>query len=395
MRTPAEFEPHSSVWMAWPKEPEFTPGRPLEPVLLDVIGRLAPYVPVELAVRSRREASRVRELLVGNAVPSAHVRLRIVPDADLWIRDFGPAFVLHGPGRLLAVDFGFDGWGYRGSGAVGERTVRELEGVDRSVARELGLAATRATIVSEGGAREVNGLGTMLAVEALERQRNPGLAREAIEAEYRRLLGVTNVVWLEQGLVSDQHVTDGPLPGRLFPAGGPGGHVDEFARFAGPRHVLLADATERDAERFPVLREERERTEAAFRVLSSATDQAGAPLELIRVPIPDPIVEEVEADPFFSRLAYGDGTVVRAGSRVRILLSASYLNFLVTNGAVLVPAYWHAGRPDSTLHKDRAAQRALCLAFPGRIVVPVDVEALNHGGGGLHCATLPQPASAP
>lgn len=392
---PAEFEPQESVWLSWPESADFAPERPVAPLLVELVRALTPQVPVDLVVAGKREMSEAREALSGAGVDLSSVRWHVVAGSSLWIRDVGPAFVRTAGGALGVADFGFDGWGHGGCCDVTPALARALEGTDRRIAALLGLPTLAARIVSEGGNREVNGRGAMLSVEEVELSRNPGRSRPELEEEFRRALGVTKVVWLPRGLAGDRHVFEGPFPGGLFPPGGPGGHVDEFARFADPSTVLLAEVDEAEASRSPLLAMERGRLEESARAVATARDQDGRPFRVVRLPVPEPIVVNVPADDFHSRIRYADGTVVPKGSRVPVLLATSYLNFLVTNGAVVLPAYWGPGGPDAVLRKDEEAARVVRAAFPGRTLIRLNPEAINQGGGGLHCVTLPQPAARP
>ncbi len=388
-RFPAEFEPQESVWISWPRAEGFVDGLPVTPVIARIVRELAPFVPVDLLVAGRREGREALEYLDENGIPSSHVRLHVVRDAELWLRDVGPAFLFAG-GRLSAVDFDFDGWGYAGGPALTADAARKLEGTDRAIARELRIPAVRSPLVGEGGGRESNGRGTLLLVEELETRRNPGLSREEIAEEYRKALGVRSVIWLREALLEDQPISRGVLPENLFASGGPGGHVDEFARFAGPSTVLLAEVPPAERDGSPLARINAERLEENHRILREARDQDGNPLTIVRMPVPDPIVVQTDSS-FHSKFVYEDGTVVRPDSQIHVVATASYLNFLVTNGAVLVPAYWQPGRPDSTHWKDERARQILESVFPGRKVLQVPAEPLNFGGGGIHCVTLPVP----
>jgi agmatine deiminase len=388
-RFPAEFDPQESVWISWPRAEGFVDGLPVVPVVARIVGELAPFVPVDLLVPGRREGREALEYLEENGFPSAHVRLHVVRHAELWLRDLGPAFLLT-DGELAAVDFGFDGWGYAGGPALAADAARKLEGTDRAIAEELRIPAVRSPLVGEGGGRESNGRGTLLLVEELEARRNPGLSREAIAEGYRTVLGVRHVIWLREALLEDQPVSRGVLPENLFASGGPGGHVDEFARFAGPSTVLLAEVPQAERDASPLARINGERLEENHRILREARDQDGNPLTIVRMPIPDPIVVQTDSA-LHSKFVYEDGTVVRPDGRIQVLATASYLNFLVTNGAVLVSAYWQPGRPDSTHWKDERARQILESVFPGRKVLQIPAEPLNFGGGGIHCVTLPQP----
>jgi agmatine deiminase len=146
-------------------------------------------------------------------------------------------------------------------------------------------------------------------------------------------------------------------------------------------------AAERDSN--PISRISYERLEENYAILRQATDQDGKPFRIIRVPVANHITAEYTAKAEDPQYFAG----VKKGDRIKYLLSASYLNFLVTNGVVLLQSYWKAGRPVSTKEKDETAKRILEEAFPDRKIVQINAEDVNHGGGGIHCITQQQPAA--
>jgi agmatine deiminase len=167
-----------------------------------------------------------------------------------------------------------------------------VEAIDRELAGRLGLPTVRSKLVSEGGARQVNGRGTVLLVDAVELSRNPSMTRDAIELEHKRVHGATNVTWLKQGPADEAW---GRLPDGRWGIG-TGGRVDVFARFADARTILLAQVAEADKDRNPILRETYVRMEENLRILSAARDRDGQPFRILRVPLPDTMTGTVAYD---------------------------------------------------------------------------------------------------
>ncbi len=198
----------------------------------------------------------------------------------------------------------------------------------------------RPGIVLEGGSIDVNGRGTLLTTESclLNRNRNPGLTRREIEAKLRDFLGASNVLWLGDGIVGDD--TDG--------------HVDDLTRFVRPSTVVTAIEDDPADENYRPLRENLER-------LRTMKDEAGRPLEVVSLPMPPAIYHE--------------------GLR----LPASYANFYIGNGAVLVPVFGH--------ERDAAACDTLARLFPDRRIAPIPCADLVQGLGAIHCVTQQQPAT--
>jgi agmatine deiminase len=331
---PAEWEPHAATWLAWPHNPETWPGC-LEEARAEfekLVAELARFEPVELVVRDaalREQVVRRLARLPG----TARVRLHEIPSDDVWMRDIGPTFVREPSGALVAIDWTFNAWG--GKYPPWDRD----DAVAARIAALCGARRVRPGLVIEGGALEVDGEGTLLATEPtlLDAERNPGLGHADLEARLAELIGVTQVVWLGEGIEGDD--TDG--------------HVDDVARFVRPGRVVCAcepDAT--DPNHAPLAE--------LGRRLRAARDAAGRKLEVIDLPMPAP----VRAD----------------GER----LPASYANFYLCNGAALVPVF---GAP-----QDAPALEVLRACLAGREIVAIPSRHLVRGLGAVHCLTQQQPA---
>ncbi len=390
-RFPAEFEPHRALWMAWPTY-ENKRGLPTEPLQLEIIRAAAGRVAVELLVQDEAEGAAVRERLASESVPDAHVTIRAVPHGDIWMRDMGPIFLQGDRGGLRIADFGFNMWGYESPDSPASRLE---EAVDRQVAEALGLDLVASTLISEGGAREFNGAGTMIVVEAVERQRNPDWSLEAMDAEFRRVLGVDKVIWLAEGMAEDELTFRGQLPGGVFTVITTGGHVDEFARFADPNTILLAEVSAEERAADPIAAISGGRLDESLRRLEAATDQDGNPFRIVRVPVPDSLFDTMRAGDgvfdYIQPLEYEDGSGIDPDEEIRVIAAASYLNFQVTNGLVLAQKYWKPGLPESLRQKDAEALAILAESFPGREILPLDAMAVNLGGGGIHCILQQEP----
>ena len=243
-------------------------------------------------------------------------------------------------------------------------------------------------IVSEGGDREFNGKGTMMVNEAVELQRNPGMTRAQVEQGLLQILGQKKLIWLKRGVAEDDSARYGALYGNVYP-GGTGGHMDEFCRFADAHTILLAEVSPSERNADPISRMNYERMEENYKILKRATDQDGKKFKIVRVPVVDLIYDEfvVKED---AAISYFHGS--KAGDKIKVPLAASYLNFFISNGVVLTPAYWQEGRPQSMKTKDEAVKHILQRVFPDRKIVQIHSENFNYGGGGMHCATQQQPA---
>jgi agmatine deiminase len=343
-RMPAEWEPHEATWIGWPHNVTDWPGKfSIIPwVYGEIVRRIVPREIVRIIVNSRSHEARARRVLTRVGVDLDRVEFFHFPTNRGWTRDFGPWFVYQSspqPGVAIAA-FRFNGWAryddWKKDTLIHART-----------AQALGCRLFRPTIrnhqvVLEGGAIDVNGLGSLLTTEEClldqKRQvRNPGMTKEEMETALSEYLGVTNVLWLGRGIAGDDTH----------------GHIDDVCRFIGPRTVVLCREEDPADPNYRVLEENRERLEG-MRL------EDGSRIEIVPLPMPSPLSLD--------------------GQR----LPASYANFYICNAAVLVPTF---NDP-----KDRIALGTFADAFPGRKVIGIHAVDLVWGLGTLHCLTHEQPA---
>ncbi len=327
----AEWDKHLRTVMSWPAS-ETVWGEQLPDVRRDVAGlaqAIAAREPVVLMARPEQKDA--AQQACGSAV-------EVVPIAvdDLWARDTLPVFVEEG-GKVKGVDFNFNGWGgkqKRGNDAKVARTVLATYGVERIETR----------LVAEGGSFETDGQGTLMVTESsvVNGNRNPGMSRDEVEAELKRVLGVTKVIWLAG--VRGKDITDA--------------HVDCLTRFVAPGVVLLDQA-------FPGTPPDvwSRSADQARSVLKDATDATGRKLQVVELQQPDPDRITGRGDAFVS----------------------SYMNFYIGTKGVYLPKFGDA-------RADERAQQIMKQYFPGREIVPVRIDAIAAGGGGIHCATHDVPA---
>ena len=390
---PSEFEPQEYIWLSWVEKGSLG-SAPFSDVALNVMRAITPYVKVRLMYSNltAEDASyfgpyrltqpeaeaRLRARLTREQIDLSRVELFYYAQPFGAIQDPGPYFLRSADGRLALADYGLD------------HPDPRTEAIDREIAVRLGLNTLKSVLVSEGGARQVNGKGTLLLVEAVELARNPMRTRDEIEREHKRIHGVTNVIWLKQGPADEAW---GRLPDGRWGIG-TGGHVDVFARFANANTILLAQVSEKQRKASPILRETHARMEENFRILLAAKDETGRPFRILRVPVPDTMTAKVAYDSLTKEeRSWFEGA--KPGDTVEFYLPAGYLNFILANGIVVTAKLWHAGMPQSLRDSDRLALVALERGFPGRKVVQVDVLPLLYDGGGLHCHSRNQPFGTP
>ncbi|WP_406224942.1 agmatine deiminase family protein [Streptomyces anulatus] len=326
----AEWDSHARTFMSWPA---------LESVWAEDL----PYVREDIARIARAIAEYEYVVMLARpdqqkaAQRACGSQVEVIPLAvdDMWARDTVPVFVEEG-GEVIGVDFNFNGWGDKQEHTNDAR-------VGRTLLTKYGIPRVEAPLVAEGGSFETDGEGTLLITESsiVNDNRNPGLSRDDIEADLIETLGVDKVVWLKG--VRGQDITDA--------------HVDSLVRFTAPGVVLLDQA-------FPGTPPDSwsRAADQARAVLSKATDARGRRFEVIDLPQPDLDRITGEGDDFVS----------------------AYANFYVANDSVFMPRF-------GDRKADDRARGILQEQFPDRDIVPVVIDTVASGGGGIHCATHDQP----
>lgn len=336
-RMPAEWEPQAATWLAWPhNEDTFAFLEDVERVFARFVKSLHGRQAINILAGDDDIKARATRALDQESVPSSGVRLVEIPAVDVWIRDYGPTFVTNPHARepLAMVSWRFNAWGNKYEDlALDDCIPSRMNDMLRLPVFEPG-------IVMEGGSIDVNGAGCVLTTEQclLNQNRNPGLERGDIERCMRDHLGVGKVLWLGEGIAGDD--TDG--------------HVDDIARFVDAGTIACAVEDDSGDENFHPLRENLER-------LRGMVDVTGRPFRIVPLPMPGPV--EFEGDRY----------------------PASYLNFYIGNGIVVVPVFGH--------ENDKRALAILESMFPGRAVTGIDCTTLVYGFGTLHCSSQQQPAT--
>ncbi|MFC4251961.1 agmatine deiminase family protein [Sinimarinibacterium flocculans] len=334
---PAEWAPQAAVQLTWPRpDGDFAQAfDAVERTFVDIAVAVAGRQPLIVACGPDIEALRRR--LVAAGAPAANLRLHAVAANDVWARDHGPITVFR-DGRPVHLDFVFNGWGGKFDATLDNRVTRELD------AQQVWTAPVESLdFVLEGGGIESDGLGTLLTTERclLAPTRNPQFDKAQIEAKLKSWFGLQRVLWLHHGdLIGDD--TDG--------------HIDTIARFCDARTIAYQACDDRGDAHYDDLKA----MEAELQALRTAD---GAPYRLVPLPLPRAIFDD-------------DGRRLPAG----------YPNFLILNGAVLVPTY---GNTDH----DAIALERLRTCFPEREIVGIDCRPLIAQYGSLHCVTMQIPSA--
>jgi agmatine deiminase len=354
-RMPAEWEPHAATWIAWPHNREDWPGKfsPVRWVYTEIVRHLSRVEQVQIVIRSGTTKERVADYLDAVGVNIDSIRFFEAATNRSWLRDTGPTFVVNdelastSDASVGLIDWKFNGWAKYPNHLLDDRLPRKIGrwlDLPRWVPRINDPKTGRRRIVMEGGAIDVNGRGTLLTTEECLlseiQARNPGLDRSGIEKIFADYLAISHVVWLRRGIEGDDTH----------------GHVDDLARFVGPRTVAtVVEPLIGDPNHEPL--------KDNLHQLQNAQDQDGQHLSIVELPMPRPIVFD--------------------GQR----LPASYANFYIANGIVLVPTFNDPA--------DRVTLNILAELFPERQVIGIHSVDLVLGLGTLHCLSQQQPARGP
>jgi len=341
-RMPAEWEPHAATWLAWPHERSDWPGKfaAIPWVYAEVVRHLVPGERVRILVGDAVSERSARRVVARSGVDVRRVDFFRVPTDRSWTRDFCPLFVRRDDGDVALTNWKFNGWAkypnWKRDDAVPDR-----------LAKLLRRRQWKPGLVLEGGSIDVNGRGTLLTTEECllspVQARNPGVERAELERALHDYLGVRKVLWLGGGIVGDDTH----------------GHVDDLARFVDPRTVVVASEEDPTDPNYDPLRENRER-------LARMTDQDAAPLRVVELPMPAPVLFDGER------------------------LPASYANFFVGNAADLQRPARPAGARDARRALPRPARGRHPCRRPGARARLAPLH--DAAGAGVRGATAPRRA---
>jgi agmatine deiminase len=348
-RMPAEWERHEATWLAWPHNPDDWPGKfqPIPWVYAEIVRLLSARERVHILVEDEKAEKRAAGILERAGANLDQVSFHAWPTDRSWTRDTGPIFVRNGAGAVAITNWRFNGWAKYPNCQLDDQVAGRVTGLlglpewQPAVRLQGGIAHR---LVLEGGSIDTNGKGVLLTTEECllseVQQRNPGVSREQLERAFHDFLGMEQVVWLGHGIAGDDTH----------------GHVDDISRFVGSGTVVTCvEPNTNDANHAPLAEN--------LALLKAARTLNGKQFEIVEIPLPRPVVFN--------------------GQR----LPASYANFYVANGLVLVPTFHDPN--------DRVALDILAEVFPDREVIGIHSVDLVWGLGTLHCMTQQQPAVDP
>jgi agmatine deiminase len=348
---PAEWEEHEGTWLQWPHDERHRGQQMrLETLWLAMTQALHEHETVHIAVADERGREHLYHQVGYYGLDLDTIDIHLILTDDVWVRDNGPIFVVNDQGELAAIDWNFNGWG--GRFPFGKDRM-----VPARVADLLSVPLFRAPITLEGGGIEVNGQGTLIATRTsiINPNRNPSKSQAEIEDVLKQYFGLQHIIWLSGAPrdLCDRIGDDTDY------------HVDGAARFTDESTVLYTWTEDRAHPEYPYLRQHRQE-------LQAATTESGQALTLVPLPVPEG-----------GRTSTANTTTALPFEAVPIV--ATYANYYVANGVVLVPVYGSVN--------DAVAKGILAEQFPGRKIIGIPAQVLAELGGMMHCVTQQQPSA--
>jgi agmatine deiminase len=340
-----EWAPHQACYLVWPHNRDTWPGKfeVIPPVYADMVAAIAQFEPVRLMINNEAQIDEVRALIREAAriqkydqeATIRRIEIFYLPTNDSWARDHGPIFVNRiddGEPKQIALDWRFNSWGQK----YGAFDLDDV--VPQKLGARYNFEVIEPGIVLEGGSIDVNGAGTLLTTKSclLNPNRNPDLTRSEIEEYLKVYLGVTNVLWLGDGIAGDD--TDG--------------HIDDLARFVSPDTIVTVVEEDPTDANYKVLQENLNR-------LRKMRDQNGREFKIQTLPMPPALIHQDTR------------------------LPASYANFYIANAGIMLPTF--------NCPQDATASATLKRLFPNRQIVGVPSTDLVWGLGSVHCLTQQHP----
>lgn len=359
-RMPGEFEPHDHIFMIWPERPDnWRQGaKPAQRAYAEVAKAIAKHTPVTMLVNNSQYANCRARL-------PEHIRVVEMSSDDAWVRDCGPTFVINDKGEIRGVDWIFNAWGglvdglyfpWANDDAMAQK-ICDLMGVD-SYRTDADSCPAGLDFILEGGSIHVDGEGTLITTEMCllnpDAGRNvPNLDKEQIEMMLKEYLNLEKIIWIKDGI--DPYETNG--------------HIDDVACYIRPGEVACIWTEDPNHPFY-------EAAQAAYKTLSEATDAKGRKLKVYKMCM--------TKEPCYLKDAWSIDTATGAIPREEGEISiASYMNFLITNNAIILPQY---GDENDALAVQQAQEM-----FPGYTIEPVMTTEVAYGGGNIHCITQQMP----
>lgn len=359
-------------------------------VSLQMIRDLTPFIPVKVVIEDSSLLQDGMQLFFDQGIDTSNLDLLFESPTYYWLRDPAPIFLKNPDGKPAIADFRFSHY-WNGFVDSLEASQIPLDSYDRSFAEKKGWPVVSSPLVMEGGGFEVNSSGTVILVESVVLNRNPGWTKGEIEKELKLKFGVKTIIWLPWGLAEDPYYMEHLY--KDYYGFGTGGHSDEFVRFVNDSTVLLAWEFSETDTAYPLREMNKIRMQKNLDILEQARDDRNQAFKVVKMPIPEIFYKVVELDEgTFNYLMDKDSSLnIQVGQEIKIVACTSYLNYVISDGVVLLPSYWTPSVPQIQKEKDLEAKEIIQGFFPDRKILQINPLLLNFNGGGMHCTCFGVP----
>lgn len=349
-------------------------------VTIPLIGKLSQHIKTYILIENDTLLPNGLSFFAKRGTDTSNLRLVYFPLPDFWLRDWGPVLVLNKKGSLTICNCRYD------RNRIGSFTFYDYLNVhsggnNSGIEEFTDLRVNNTFLVLEGGAIESNGRGTLILADSLIMRLNPGHTRKQIEREFSRIMGTKTFIWLKYGLCQD------PFGSRYLGEScwvtGSGGHTDHFVRFANDSTILLYWEFDTVSPLSEIKKQNLQRMSDNLKLIENIIDHRGRKFKVIKVPSPGVITRAV---PINKDAAYGLAGMTHGheNDSIRIILPSGYLNYLITNGLVIIPKY--ADEMNGTGERtDKVVFNIFSDLYPDREIVMINPMILNFDGGGMHC----------
>jgi len=383
----AEWETNEAVWIGFRTTAN---GSRYDSVTIPVIKALSDFITTNIVIESPSLLPEGKSYFTAFNIDTSRINLIYQSPLNIWLRDTGPIFVFDDAKEMQASDFKYTH--YKNLAFDSANSIsKSFEGIDRSIASLIGIETIHSSITLEGGAIESDGGGTLILVESVLLERNPGISKKKIEKELHRTLGTKTFIWLKEGLIQDSNGST--YLGDMFWANGTGGHCDQFVRFANDSTILLAWEFDILNQTDSIRIINNKRMESNFQILARATNHNREKFSIIKIPTSDHFFETKKINAALQE-GLSDLPEYQIADSIKMLACTSYLNYVISNNILIIPKYWRMGLPLSQKNKDDSVMQIFRNLFPEYTIYQVNPLALNYAGGGLHCIYFNQPEIA-
>lgn len=359
---------------------------------------VTPSMKVFLLINEKDNEDSLLQLFTSNGIDTRNIQMvKVYKLFSTGVaRDYGPIVVKNSRGERKLLRFQ---WDYAGADFLNPdpghvKFIDDVRGRYFSQMKSLlQMDVITNPLAIEGGEIESNGAGVAMLVDSFTLRRNPSFNKTQMNSMLHQAMGIRKLIWLSEGVAED------PVPGRSRIHGdiygnGVGGHIDEFARFADERTVLLAmpDSTDED----PIKKINYQRMKKNYEVLKAAVDAKGNPFKIILMPVPTVLPDQLTIDT--TKYSYPVSQLIdeypelKHQSTVKFLPAVSYLNYVVLNDIVIIPEYWREGFPQRCKDDDAKVKQLFRELFPSKKIIAINPWGMNYAGGGVHCWTQQIPA---